>query len=204
MNVFFKIISVIFHPLLISTYGMLWMLNLTVFSLFPFQWQMLAIGGTTLFTCIIPLLPTYILMRQGAISDLQMQEKEQRTMPYVFSIVGYSFWTVFLSRTLQLPMTIAVMGVGSVLALVVIMIVNFKWKISAHLCGMGSLFGFVSGLSYVMAKNPIGLLAVLLCLSALVALARIELKAHTPLQTLVGFVVGLVCVFGSCFLMINL
>ena len=124
-------------------------------------------------------------------------------MPYVFSIVGYSFWTVFLVQTLQFPMTIAIMGIGSVLALVVIMIVNLKWKISAHLCGMGSLLGFVSGISYVTAKNPVGLLAVLLCLSALVALARIEQKAHTPLQTLAGFIVGFVCVFVPCFLMIN-
>ena len=134
---------------------------------------------------------------------MHMQEKEQRTMPYVFSIVGYSFWTVFLAQTLHFPMTIAVMGIGSVLALVVVMLINFKWKISAHLCGMGSLFGFVSGLSYVMAKNPIGLLVLTLCLAALVALSRIELKAHTPLQTLAGFIVGFVCVFGSCFLMIN-
>ena len=203
MSTFFKSISIIFQPLFVTTYGLLWLINLDTFYYLPFQWRLLAIVGTFVFTCVVPLLPVYVLMRQGEVDDLFIHKKEQRTMPYIFSILAYSFWTFFLLKTLQLPIEIAIMGVGSIVSLIVLLFVNIKWKISAHLCSMGALFGFVAGVSYVIAINPIRLFVVLLIISALVALSRIELKAHTPLQTLVGFVVGFVCVFGSCFLTVS-
>ena len=187
----------------VCTYGVLWMINQYGFSSLPLQWQLTAIVGTVTFTCIIPLIPTYILIRQGIISDMYIKDKKQRTMPYVFSVVSYSFWVMFLLRTLHLPFTIVVAGVGAVVALIVIMIVNFKWKISAHLCGMGALLGFVSGVSFIMAVNPLETMVLILCLAALTALSRIGLKAHTPLQTLIGFVVGFLFVFLPCWLTVS-
>ncbi|MDD3490940.1 MAG: hypothetical protein PHR62_13760 [Paludibacter sp.] len=46
-----------------------------------------------------------------------------------------------------------------------------------------------------MAYNPLWLLILLLAISALIALSRIELKAHTPLQTLAGFAMAFILVF---------
>jgi membrane-associated phospholipid phosphatase len=179
---------------------MIWLINLDVFSVLPVQWRILTVVGAFVFTCAMPVIPIYILIRKGEISDMFIRSKEQRTMPYVFSILSYLFWAFFLLKTLQLPFNISIMGFGSVLSIVVMMFINLKWKISAHLCSMGALMGFVSGTSYVLAINPFIFIGVLLCLTALVALSRIELKAHTPLQTLAGFTVGFLCVFLPCFL----
>jgi membrane-associated phospholipid phosphatase len=46
-----------------------------------------------------------------------------------------------------------------------------------------------------MGVNPLWLMILLLIFSALTALSRIELKAHTPAQTLAGFVLGFLMVF---------
>ncbi len=178
------------------------MVNLEVFSILPIQWHVLAIVGTFIFTCVMPVIPIYVLIRKGEVSDMFIRSKEERTLPYFFSILSYTFWTVFLLKTLHLPLNIAIMGFGSILSLILVMLINFKWKISAHLCSMGALVGFVSGVSYVLAINSLIFIVILLCLSALVALSRIELKAHSPLQTFAGFTVGFLCVFLSCFFMV--
>lgn len=94
-----------------------------------------------------------------------------------------------------MPLFLVLMGVGSTLSIIAITLINSRWKISAHLSGIGGLSGGVFGYSYIMGINPLGLLIVLLSLSALTALARIELKAHTPGQTLAGFSVGFLLVF---------
>jgi membrane-associated phospholipid phosphatase len=70
-----------------------------------------------------------------------------------------------------------------------------KWKISAHLSGIGGLTGGVFAFCYVMAVNPVWLMILMLVMSALTAISRIELKAHTPAQTLAGFTVGFLMVF---------
>ena len=87
------------------------------------------------------------------------------------------------------------MGAATTISILLITVINFKWKISAHLSGIGGLVGAVFGVCYRMAYNPLWLLILLLAISALIALSRIELKAHTPLQTLAGFAMAFILVF---------
>jgi membrane-associated phospholipid phosphatase len=102
-------------------------------------------------------------------------------------------------RTLQFPTFIVAMGISSTVSIFVIVLINLKWEISAHLAGIGALCGAIFGVCYRIAINPFWLLVLILSLSALVALARIELKAHTPWQTLAGFLVGFTLVLTPCF-----
>jgi len=80
----------------------------------------------------------------------------------------------------------------------IIVLINLKWKISAHLSGIGGLTGSIFGVCYRMALNPVWLFALVLFISALVGLSRIELKAHTPSQALAGFAIGFLMIFLPC------
>jgi membrane-associated phospholipid phosphatase len=110
-------------------------------------------------------------------------------------LLAYSFWTVFLLRVLQMPLFIVAMAIGATMSIIIITIINFRWKISAHLSGVGGLAGGVFGYCYVMGTNPVWLLILMFVSVALTALSRLELKAHTPSQTLAGFVLGFLMVF---------
>ncbi|MFZ4582362.1 MAG: phosphatase PAP2 family protein [Paludibacter sp.] len=198
MNKFYTTISILFQPLLMPTYGMAMLINLDLFDDIPFTWRLLAILGTFVFTGIMPAVPILLLMKKGEINDLFISKREQRTMPYLFSFLAYVFWTLFLLRVLNLPLFMVAIGLGTTLSIVFITLINFKWKISAHLSGIGGLVGGIFGVSYRMAYNPLWLLILILTISALVALSRIELKAHTPLQTLAGFALGFTSVFLPC------
>lgn len=200
MKTFYKAVSIIFQPLLMPTYGMILLTNMDIFSVLPLMWRLITIVGTFLFTGILPMVPILIMIKKGEIHDMFISNKEERTMPYLFSFLAYVFWVLFMWRTLQFPLFIVAMGMGSALSIFIIVFINLKWKISAHLSGMGGLTGAIFGVCYRCAINPVWLFALILIISALVALSRMELKAHTPGQVLAGFVVGFVTVFTPCLL----
>ena len=201
MKKFHNIVSFVFQPLLMPTYGMMMLLTLDVFEMLPFTWRVIALLGTFIFTGLMPAAPILLLMRRGDVKDLFISRREERTMPYLFSFLSYVFWTLFLWRTLHFPSFLVGMGVGVSISILLITFINLKWKISAHLSGIGGLAGGVFGICYRMAYNPLWLLILILAISALVAISRIELKAHTPAQTLAGFTLGFVSVFLPCFFM---
>jgi membrane-associated phospholipid phosphatase len=198
MKTFYKAITLIFQPLLMPTFGMMILMNMTFFVGLPPLWRWISIIGTFIFTAVLPAIPILMMLRKGEINDLFISKKEQRTMPYLISFLAYVFWSMFMWRTLQFPMFIVAMGIGSAISIIAITVINLKWKISAHLGGVGGLTGAVFGVCYRMAINPLPFLIAILAISALVALARMELKAHTPGQVLAGFVVGFLAVFLPC------
>jgi len=198
MKTFFKIISLVFQPLFMPTFGMLLLMNMDVFTALPTMWRWIAILGTLIFTCILPALPILLMIRKGEVKDLFISNREERTMPYLFSFMAYIFWALFMWRTLQFPLFIVAMGIGSAISIFIIVFINLRWKISAHMAGIGGLAGAIFGISYRLAINPFWFLVLMLSISAFVALSRIGLKAHTPGQTLAGYVVGFLSVFLPC------
>ncbi|HRZ97124.1 MAG TPA: hypothetical protein P5084_06175 [Paludibacter sp.] len=201
MRTFYKIISFVFQPLLMPTFGMIMLVNMDVFSVFTAAWKWIAVVGTFFFTGLGPASPILIMMARGKIKDLYISKKEERTLPYIFSFLSYVFWTFFLWQTLRFPLFLVAVGIGSTLSILLITFINLNWKISAHLASVGGIVGGVFGICYRMAINPLGFFVLVLSLGALVALSRIELKAHTPGQTLAGFSLGFLAVFLPCILL---
>jgi len=199
MKTLFNIVTYIFQPILVPTYGMTLLMSMDIFSPLSFFWRMVAIIGTFIFTGILPAVPVLLLMRRGEVHDIFISNREERTMPYLFSFMAYVFWALFMWRTMQFPLFIVSMGIGSAISIFIIIFINMKWKISAHVAGMGGLSGAVFGVCYRLAINPVWLFILVLTVSAIVALSRIELKAHTPLQTMAGFLIGFLAVFIPCF-----
>lgn len=200
MNRFYNIVSVVLMPLFMPLFGIVFLFQLKEFSYLPALFKGVAIGGTVLFTVIFPLLPILLMMKKGSIDDFFISKKEQRVFPYLFSFLAYVFWTYFFWRTLQMPSYVVALAGGSALSVLILMAVNVKWKISAHMTGIGGLVGTVCGLCYRLAHNPVALILLLVFLSVLLGLSRVELKAHTPAQVLAGFTVGFLSVFLCCIL----
>ena len=200
MKSFYKTVSIVFQPLLMPTYAMCLLMNMDVFLLLPLRWRLIAIVGTFVFTGVLPAVPIWMMIKRGEVHDLFISKREERTMPYLFSFLAYIFWTLFLWRTLQFPLFIVAMGMGSAISIFIIFFINLKWKISAHAAGIGGLCGSVFGVCYRTGINPVWFFTIVLILSGLVAFSRLELKAHTPGQVLAGYTVGFITVFAPCFL----
>lgn len=195
MKTLYKTISLVFQPLLMPTFGMLLLMNMDIFISLPTMWRWIAIIGTFVFTAVLPAAPILLMIRRGEVKDLFISNREERTMPYLFSFMAYIFWALFMWRTMQFPLFIVAMGIGSALSIFIIVFINLKWKISAHMAGIGGLTGAIFGVCYRIAINPLWFLLIILTISTLVAISRIGLRAHTPGQTLAGYVVGFLAIF---------
>ena len=94
-----------------------------------------------------------------------------------------------------MPKCIVWIAVGAIAALLAVAIINRWWKISAHLTGIGGLLGGICSFSLCYVTLPIGLIITVLLLSLLLMYARLYLQAHTPMQVVCGYLLGLVCTF---------
>jgi len=182
-------LSSIFQPLLFPTYSMILLFQVGNFAVFDFRYKLSAVFSIFLLTAIIPLIVIIILKKMGVVSSIQLASRNQRTVPYLFTIVSYIPAIIFLYR-IYMPSYIVGMMTGVMVSTIVIMLINLKWKISAHLSAMGGLFAAIILVSYRLAINPVALLTFTSILAGMIATSRIMLKVHTLMQTFVGFLIG--------------
>ena len=133
--------------------------------------------------CILPMLFIAFMVKIGKIGDVHMRHSHERYIPYSLAIVlGLVAEFVFL-RSGAHPVLVLVTLV-SIVELTIILVGTFFSHISLHAMAMSSiiaattiLFGFKQSLIFV----PILLLVIL---------ARLVLKRHTPLQIVLGVLIG--------------
>lgn len=196
LDILAKAISAVFYPLFVPTIGMALLCHAFHNQVMPLTtaWVVIAIVCTFILTCILPLTAIMVLIKRGTITDIYITDHRQRTMPYLYAIVGFAFWSYLLIFTLQAPLCINVVAIGATIALILVMVINRWWKISAHLTGMGGLLGGI--LSYCLAITAVptwSTLCIWLILTLILIYARLWLKAHTPTQVVAGWLLGLCC-----------
>jgi membrane-associated phospholipid phosphatase len=198
MKLFANIISVLFHPLLMVTYGMLLALSFTYLGIYPFALKMYLLGGVFLCSALIPGVLVLLMIKSGIAGDVELTDKRERLVPYLLFIASNAACLFYLFK-MQLPYWMLLMFIGICVALLAALCINFFWKISIHALGIGGLFGAIMGVARVQMMNPYRLLIVFLIAAGLVCTARIILGKHTPMQVGAGFLLGFICTFGSSF-----
>ena len=181
--------------MLMPLYGMLLFFTSTqtLLPLLPTAYIVIGIVGTMVLTLLIPVILLLYMWRKGYIDSLHMHDSKQRTTPYIYTLICYCFWAYFLHATLQLPIFMLLVAIGAIVALLIVTIINHWWKISAHLTGIGGLLGGICSFALNYSILPIYLIIIALLLSLLLMYARLYLNAHTPLQVVCGFLLGLTC-----------
>ena len=193
-----QMLSILLYPLWIPTYGMmLFCLSLRGMGLpLPIGYTMLLIGSTFCLTAVVPLLIILYLKKKGMISDLYIDKAEERTLPYLFTAGCYAVWWSFMHHQLHMPPTLCLIAVGAVIAIAAVALINRQWKISAHLTGWGGLMGGIAAYYLSISHMPSLLwMSVLMGLSLLLMYARIYMQAHTPLQVVTGWLLGIMTTF---------
>lgn len=192
-----KVLSAIMYPLLIPTYGMILFYIGFTLQMFPMptRYWLVLIFGTLFFTGLLPLSLILVMIKRGHIKDIYIIDSKERTMPYVYTTMGFAFWTYFLYAICQAPTFIVLVALGSTMAIGVVTLINLKWKVSAHLTALGGLLGGVCSFCLYCSTLPQWLIVLLLFICLLAMYARLKLDAHTPLQLVVGFLIGLLCSF---------
>lgn len=180
----------------IPTYGMLiYFLALRSLISYPAPLIWIGLTGTLLFTCLLPLSVILVMIRRGNLTDIYIRDAKQRTMPYIYTTVCYGFWAYFCSEVMHLPRFIVLTAIGSAVALLLLLLINRTWKISAHLTALGGLFGGM--MSFSLATGVSATWALVGCSAAalLLMFARVYDESHTPLQVVCGYLMGTLSTF---------
>ena len=197
MKLLSNILSLLLYPMLMPLYGMLLFTTATKRLLphLPSAYIGVCIGGTAFLTLIIPILLLLFMWKRGYIDPLHINDAKQRTTPYIYTLICYGFWAYFLRVTLQLPPFLLLVAIGAMGALLAITIINQWWKISAHLTGIGGLLGGICSFALYHSTLPLVLIIAILFIALLLMYARLYLNAHTPLQVVCGFLLGILSTF---------
>lgn len=184
-------LSIIFSPLLMATYGVALAMVLSFLCFIPTATKLTVILETFLATTAIPVIGIFILSRLKVISDPKLNERRDRTFPYLIETACFIGLAVYLNH-INAPAWLSLFLIGGAMALVVLTVVNRWWKISGHATGMGGLCALVFYL--MLSGNSIYdlqwefLVAVLL--AGLVCSTRVILGRHTLGQVTAGFFNG--------------
>lgn len=197
LHIVSKTLSILLYPLFIPTYGIaLFCYEIMRLTPMPLVWSLVQIIGTLMLTCILPITAIWILIRRGVVTDLQMEDGGERTMPYIYSAFGFGCWSYLMIAIVHAPLCIAYTTIGGTIAIGLIAIINRWWKISAHLTGLGGLVGGI--MSYYLGLGTMpswGLMACLFLLSLALMYARVGVGAHTSAQVSAGWLLGIAATF---------
>lgn len=195
MDRFAKIMSTVFSPILVPTYGLLLAMTFSILTILPIATKLWVTVMTLVITGGIPFLGIAALYMTGRVSDPGLNNRGERTWPYVFTMVAYLLCSFYLYKA-NAPQWLWSFPIGGALAVVISLVVNFKWKISAHLAAMGGLVAML----FDIVRNGDAIpgiewvITVAILLTGLLATSRIILGRHTPWQTIAGAANGFMCV----------
>ncbi len=186
---FYKFISVLLHPIVIPTIGILLFLLLNPNPM-VLQRQYVLISIVFFATYIIPITALVILKAIGTIESYQVHSIKERKIPLImmliiFSILGRLFYNITDFKELGL------LFYGTDLALAVVyFLFQLKIKTSIHILSMSSTIAFVLIVTTINGISALPIIAILFALTGILASARLHLKAHTPLEIYLGFALG--------------
>lgn len=183
-------------PLLMPVYGALLAFNLSILNYMPFASKLtftLIIAGVNV---LIPSVMVLMLKRLGLVDDLGLNGRKERLIPYLITILCMG-GTAFFMWSKGAPMWLVMFFVGGGVAGVINLIVNFRWKISAHSAGIAGIVALLIRILHdgMPQGDVFTWLIIWIAAAGLLGSARVWLGRHTAAQVLAGFAVGFLSVF---------
>jgi hypothetical protein len=192
-----RIISILFHPLLIPTYIISILLNQNAFFslILPAdaKWKIIAL--VFLITAAFPVVVMLGMYRFGLVQTISMDRKEERLYPYMATAIFF-FIAYYLIYQINLSPVYYYCLLGASILAVLTLLINIIWKISAHTISVGAVLGAFVGLQMVLHLDFIWYIAASIIIGGAVGYARLRIGSHTQTQVYSGYVLGFIVMYG--------
>lgn len=186
-----KIISGIFHPLLIPTWAFIILGNTGFyFSVLPWSVKRPMFLVVLLSTCILPAFTTGIVTMNPK-ARLREWKPADRILPLLLSAIFYYLGYLMLEKMPLFPVYNLFL-IASILVQIALIITSLKWNVSIHTTAIGALIGGFIAISSRLHENPLLVLAMLFLIAGLVATSRLLLQKNTNAEVYAGFFLGFV------------
>jgi len=186
-----KFISIILHPIFMPLLALYLALETLPSEAFAISQYLNYIYGIVICcTIILPLLSIFFLIRKGRVSSLEMSNHKERSLPLFIIVLWMSLGFFMLNNILLYAPLLKAEILGAILIILFAAIISRFWKISLHLLAIGGVVGVFIALQLIV--GGVGhLLLILILLSGILGVARIQQKAHNHTQVYVGFLLGI-------------
>jgi hypothetical protein len=191
----YKIISVILHPIVLPTIGVL-----LYFIVIPRNYtnhiKLVLLSLIFVTTYLIPLLILILFKKLKLIRTFNADSIKERKLPVAMMIILFYLLANTIATITDIK-EISLLFYATSLALSLIYICfAFRLKTSLHLLSLGISTSFFIVLSIIYSNNFAIVIIVHILLAGLVANARIYLEAHTPKEVYLGFFLGFIAPLG--------
>jgi|TARA_B110001469_G_scaffold110782_1_gene112614 hypothetical protein len=195
-----QILSYVFHPGMMPTLGLFLLLQGDTYLKY-------SIGTTTksflyliifLNTYLFPALMVLIMRYRNTISSMQLLDRKERIIPMAVASFFYLL-TYLLIKKLTLPSVLANMFFGLALSVFAVFFITLKYKISAHMTGIGGLIGAFVGFQLLFGAQLSPWVVLLVLVWGVIGTARLKLKAHSNGQIVAGSILGFLSIFVSIY-----
>ncbi|SHL71561.1 hypothetical protein SAMN05443543_10467 [Flavobacterium flevense] len=185
----FPFFSYLFHPVFIPIYATLFYL-FSNHSYFLNKEKYLVLLEVTTITFIIPVLFFFLLRLTGKINSIMAAELSERKLPLVIQC----FLIILLVRksiTIERYPELHFFFLGALMStLIALILLFFNKKASLHMMALSALTLFVFGLSIHNHNQNTLLIVFLVLMNGFVASSRLIMKAHTPIELIIGVLLG--------------
>lgn len=188
--------SSLLSPLLMPTYGMVIAFWLSTLQILLTTDKMTVIAVVFLMTCAVPAILFSLMRYFKILSDVHLNVQKERFLPYVITVVCYVISALYLFN-INAPTWMWMFMFGAGIAALISLVVNFFWKISAHMAGIGGLIGLLCKINScgdgIFELMPV--ICITIAVAGLLGTSRIAMERHTLLQVLAGVLNGFFCVY---------
>ena len=190
------LLSWVLVPLLMPVYGLMLAFGLSILDVAPMGMRIIFTLIVAGICVVVPMILILLLKKFGLIDDVGLNNRDERFVPYVITIVCFGVTAWFMAAK-GAPLWLSMFFAGGTLATIICTVVNFKWKISAHAAGIAGVVALLIRIEKDGAADPqlFGWLIAMTLLAGLLGSARVWLDRHTVWQVLAGYLVGFCSVF---------
>lgn len=186
-----KTFSFLLHPLFMPTYAILIMFQAgSVVAFIPWEVKKYVLMVVVANTLILPMMLLPFFVKRKMAKDYKFSDRKERILPLLFTFLLYAFTFYFLGG-LPIPKIIKLFMLGSAAAVLLTFVVNFFWKISIHMVGIGGLVGITLFIIFKMFSSLMGFLLIGLLFSGVIGTSRLYLGEHDIKQIAGGYMLGM-------------
>lgn len=187
---FAQIISILFHPLFLTFYGLLILFHSGLYiSYLPQSMKKWIYIIVAVNTAIVPLSLTPIYLYRKIILSIQMENSHERIIPLIINAFLF-YLTYYLLSRYNTPDVIRIYILAGAVCLFISILISWRWKVSLHMLGIGALTGAVLSVSLRYNIDLNLYFIILVMISGTLAFSRLKLNAHNPVQIYSGYLLG--------------
>jgi hypothetical protein len=187
-------ISLLFHPLLMPTLGLLLILNSgTYIALLEPVAKRALLFVMALGTLIFPLMMVPVLYYRKLVPATAVLSGEERLLSRVILLVLYIVTFVYFVR-LPLSRLIHAYSLSLPILVAILLLLSLKFRICGHMTALGGISGLVIGLVLLLETPLLWILAMVILAAGLTGSARLLVGVQRPAEVYSGFLLGFVVV----------